>query len=216
MERHVYIERRNIPMKQVFAEERVKEAVSGHTRLLTAARQAGLLSSPRTLRQYICLSGEERLGEPYLTHLEDIFAWADKTSPITIEDQYSWLRQEVWTLEMKNVSYYKVTADLGSGRQCGIRRIHWQGEYRTLWIWPEEIPESWAAQGTEACLLSMPADIRALFQTGVCSQGLQGGRIDPDAPPAWPIYVEDPASLFLFIKILLLEGRADLAVLQGP
>ncbi len=188
MERRVNIERCNIPMKQVFSDERVWRAVlqeapqSIPIPLAEAIRSACLPSSARTLRQYICLAGEERLGDLYLAQLEYIFARADETSPISMEDQYPWLKKENWSLEMRDISYYKVTADLAQEKQINIKRVRWQEQQQILWVEPEENP-------------ALPAS----SEPG-----------SPQTPSALPVHMENRAALLLFIKRLLLEGRADL------
>ena len=178
MEERINIERCNIPMKQVFAEEPVRQAVSNpSSSTLAAVLAAGLPYSPRTLRQYMCLAGESCLEAPHLAQLTGIFTQADKISPISIEDQYPWLKQDDWTLEMRDVSYYKITAELGQGPPCSIRQIRWQGSRQTLWFDPE-------AAG--------------------------------DLPQPYPVCVNTRPALLQFIKRLLLEGQADLTLLQGP
>lgn len=190
MDRRVTIERINIPMKQVFAGEEVKQAVSRSAPLAAALRSAGLTTSPRTLRQYLCLAGEERLGAPYLAQMEDIFARADETSPISIEDQYPWLKEDNWTLEMKDVSYWSVTAELAGGEPVKIKRICWQENRRTLWIEPEEsaAPQSAAPQSA-------------------ASQAFTASAV--------PIRTENRCALLLFIKNLLLNGEIDLTFLPA-
>ncbi len=211
MEKHsVTIERKHMPLRQVLAQKEVAAELLRRDIKPDRPEILRLSRSGRTFSQYLCLSETGDLPDTLLAAVNESLEAADAASPVFLEEQYPWLKEPSWTVDMGDVSYYKVTAQLGAGQFVNIRRVRCEQEgvspgrtagradsegmfQAVLWLYAEENVEF---PGGKA--LSRNGGLR--FAASIC---LDGGALK--------IVVNRREVLQLMVKELLLRGNLDLS-----
>lgn len=192
----VTIERKYIPLCQVLKQEPVAAALSRRGIRSGQPELARLAQSGRTLSQYICFSEKKDLHEEILAAVKESLEEADRIAPVYLEEQYPWLREPRWGLEMRDVSYYKVTAQFSAETFVNIRQVHCEqdtaGEGAILWL---DFEAADGFYGERAQPMGSELQIKASF--GSDGQALK-------------IVVRNREALQQVMKQLLLCGNLDL------
>lgn len=195
MEHQVTIERRNIPMKQVFLQKLVIDSLCQQGISLNHRELQRLMGSDRTFAQYCCLAGNDLLPESLLAAVSFALDKADRMEPVALTGQYPWLAAPVWALSMGDVSYFKVAAECEDGKYRNVERIQCE-------------PAN-TGQSPECREMEQNAAVLSLYPEG--EDIMAAGDFEPDSAvrPFLRLYIDNTAILHSLIKELLLHGTFD-------
>lgn len=102
---NVIIERRYLPMKELFIDHQIMENVASILGEDTIDIRR-YLDSPRSFEQYFVLSEEGEVSEKSKNTIMEILTAADQTNPILLRDFYPFLREEEWVIHSNQISHF--------------------------------------------------------------------------------------------------------------